>query len=72
MYKIYGHEKHKPYIKTDLVLLPACIVKYNVEFNTYTSIGIIDEYSNNGEFYIDGVTNNSHDLHESSPDSYRL
>lgn len=54
--KIYGHSYFEPTIKTGCTYEPLCYVKYSVAFDTYTSIGLIDAYSNSGEFLIDGLT----------------
>ncbi|MEK6935588.1 MAG: restriction endonuclease [Nanoarchaeota archaeon] len=54
--KIYGHKKNKPSIKTEVEFRPACFIKYNVSFDTHTSVGCIDSYLNSDKIIIDGVT----------------
>ena len=54
--KIYWGRMHNPKIKTNLEFNPACYIKYNVNFNTYTSVGCIDEYSDSGIIITDGLS----------------
>jgi|SRR3989344_1625003 len=54
--KIYGHADHKPSIKSEMRFQPACLIKYNVNFDTHTSVGCVDSYSDSGEIIVDGVT----------------
>jgi len=54
--KIYWGKKHTPTIKANLEFNPACFIKYNVDFDTHTSVGCIDNYSDSGEIIIDGIT----------------
>ena len=54
--KIYGNENHKPKVETDLSFKSVYFAEVEVEFNTYTSIGCVDEYCESSEFAIDGVT----------------
>ncbi len=56
--KIYGNENHKPKVGTDLSFKPVYFAKVKVEFDTYTSVGCIDEYCESSEYIIDGVTKN--------------
>lgn len=52
--KIYGHDYFVPKIQTACSYEPLCYVEYQVAFDTYTSIGLIDSYSSSGELIIDG------------------
>lgn len=54
--KIYWSKEHKPSIKTELEFIPSVYIKYNVDFDTNTSVGCVDDYSDSGEIIIDGVT----------------
>lgn len=53
--QIYGNELNNPFVKTEVKFHPACYLEYNVNFDTHTSIGRIDKYSNSGSKVIDGV-----------------
>ena len=53
--KIYWSKEHSPSIKTKLKFSPACFINYNVDFDTSTSVGCIDSYSDSGEIIIDGI-----------------
>jgi len=66
--KIYGHKKNKPSIKTKNEFRPACFIKYNVGFDTHTSVGRVDSYLNSGKIIIDGVTGK--DLNENLADFF--
>lgn len=54
--KIYWSDKLKKSISSDLRYTPACYISYKINFDTYTSIGCIDHYSNSGEIVVDGTT----------------
>ncbi len=54
--KIYGNKEHNANVKSELIFNPACYIRYNVSFDTYTSIGCIDSYNHSGLVTIDGVT----------------
>lgn len=54
--KIHGNQKHKINVKTELKYNPACYIRYNVAFDTCTSVGCIDSYDASGQIIIDGVT----------------
>ncbi len=54
--KIYWSKEQSPIIKSELELSPACFIKYNVNFDTHTSVGCIDTYSNSGGLAMDGIT----------------
>jgi len=60
--KIYWHKEHKPFVKTELKFAPACYIKYNVNFNTYTSIGCVDSYSDSSTITLDGRTGKNLDI----------
>jgi len=66
--KIYGNEKYKPNIESKLKFHPACLIKYEVCFDTYTSIGCVDSYSDSGKIIIDGITGK--DLEEDSEEFF--
>lgn len=53
--KIYGNKKHKIAVNPSLKYYPACFIKYNLSFDTHTSIGCVDSYSDSDEVIIDGV-----------------
>ncbi|MBI2655365.1 restriction endonuclease [Candidatus Woesearchaeota archaeon] len=61
--KIYGNQEHKAKVKSELVYNPACYIRYNVSFDTYTSVGLIDSYNHSGQIIIDGVTGKELDEH---------
>lgn len=54
--KIYWSKGSNPIITSKLEFIPACFLKYGLNFETSTSIGCIDRYSNSGEIIIDGIT----------------
>lgn len=54
--KIYWSKVSNPLISSKLEFIPVCFLKYGVDFETYTSVGCIDKYSNSGELIIDGIT----------------
>jgi len=54
--KMYGHEKNKMSVDTEFEFKPSCFIKYNVSFDTHTSVGLVDSYVNSGKIIIDGVT----------------
>ena len=66
--KIYGHEKNKAITKAEVKFKPACFVKYNVSFDTHTSVGCVDNYLDSGKIIIDGVTGK--DLNEDLVDFF--
>ena len=61
--KIYGSQQHKANVKSDFRYNPACYIRYNVSFDTYTSVGCIDSYNHSGQIVIDGVTGKELDEH---------
>jgi len=54
--KIYGNNLFPLDINADFVYDPLCIVDYRVSFDTYTSVGLVDSYSNSGKIIINGVS----------------
>ncbi len=54
--KIYGNKIYIPKVKADLKYIPACYVRYNLAFDTYTSVGCVDSYQDNGEIIIEGIS----------------
>lgn len=66
--KIYWSKQHKPSIKSELEFTPAAFIRYHVNFNTHTSVGCVDNYSNSDEMIIDGVTGK--DLDKESTDFF--
>ena len=54
--KIYGSNLLKISTKPRLTFVPSSYVKYNVAFDTHTSIGCIDNYEGDGEMLIDGTS----------------
>ncbi len=54
--KIYWSKVHKPSVSTELKFSPVCYINYNVNFDTHTSVGCIDNYSSSGEVIVDGIT----------------
>ncbi|MCD4666664.1 restriction endonuclease [archaeon] len=59
--KIYGNKAHKISVKSQLKFIPSCFLKYNVNFNTSTSIGCVDNYSNSGKKAVHGITGDNLD-----------
>jgi hypothetical protein len=54
--KIYGSEENKAHVQTESFYLPSCYIRYNVSFDTNTSIGCVDSYRGSGQIIMDGVT----------------
>lgn len=56
--QIYGSKLNKAMVKTELEFYPACYIEYGVSFDTYTSVGCVDEYSNSDSVILDGKNGN--------------
>lgn len=54
--KIYGNSFLPADINADFAYDPLCVINYRVSFDTYTSIGLVDSYSNAGKILINGVS----------------
>lgn len=54
--KIYGSKSHTISMKPQKNFLPSVFIKYKINFNTHTSVGCVDSYSNSGDMVIDGST----------------
>lgn len=54
--KIYGNQELKVDIKPEVTYNPVCYIRYNVSFDTSTSVGLIDSYNHSSQIVIDGVT----------------
>ena len=54
--KIYGNRDKKASVKSELKYSPSCYIRYNVSFDTHTSVGCVDSYNDSGKIIIDGVT----------------
>jgi len=54
--RIYWSKTTNPKIISKLVFIPACFLKYKLNFETHTSVGCVDTYSDSGKILIDGVT----------------
>ncbi len=55
---IRGSNKHNLLITSEENFHPACYIEYDINFDTCTSVGCIDKYSNEGVLVIDGVSGN--------------
>src|SRR3989344_1537149 len=54
--KVYGNKENKASVKSELKYSPSCYIRYNVSFDTHTSVGCVDSYNDSGKIIIDGVT----------------
>ena len=54
--KIYWNREKKASVKSELKYSPSCYIRYNVSFDTHTSVGCVDSYNDSGKIIIDGVT----------------
>lgn len=54
--KTKGSQNHKLNISTNLSYSPVSYIRYNIAFDTHTSIGCVDSYKKSGKMAIDGVT----------------